>query len=195
LVERINLAEEALLLSRSIGFRAGACWSLLALGGLRNLQSENSAARAHSEEALATAREGELKGLIAPALRQLGRLAIHEGESGHAAALLSEALYVAQELGDLLGLVNALDAVAELASTIGNREGELRIAATVAAFRSGAEAQVSEGDHRELSTSSGVTRLGAAGDAANAVWREPRETAIDRTIMFALDFLEAIAQQ
>jgi predicted ATPase len=103
------LCEEALRLSRHVGYREGAASALNRLGGMAFDQGDEARARAYKEESLALRRELGDKHGIGAALRSLGMMAARQGDLTRARALCEEALALERESGNKKGLAISLN--------------------------------------------------------------------------------------
>jgi tetratricopeptide (TPR) repeat protein len=125
--EQGSLLEDALILSRRLGYRQGIAGSLTRLGIVAFNQGDWDATRTRFEEALALAREmGDYQG-ISLALLTLIRVAVRQGDGRQAAALWEEK----QELIRQFGAQTPHDASLGLLGEIAQEQEEYARAASL----------------------------------------------------------------
>jgi predicted ATPase/DNA-binding SARP family transcriptional activator/DNA-binding CsgD family transcriptional regulator len=187
------LLEGSLALAREVGDtnREGA--TLVNLGYVALLQGNNERATALSEEALAVARELGNAGveILPEALVNLGLAALGQGNRERATVSFKEGLGVAQEVGIKASVINALEAMATLAGTLGeaSRAAHLWGAAQAAREITGIALPPGERALHEPYLASARSRLGeSAWDAALA---EGRAMSLEEAAEYALSEKES----
>src|SRR5262249_26893765 len=108
--------EEGRSISLEIGDMALAAHMIARLGLIAYYQREFVVSRSFHEESLGLRREFGDPLLIAASLYQLGLTVQELGDCNAAKSLYSESLEIRSKLGDLAGIVNCLEAFADLAS-------------------------------------------------------------------------------
>jgi non-specific serine/threonine protein kinase len=114
--------EESMAISRELGNRREAAWSLGYLGKTMRFQGDGAAARALFEESLAIFREVGSTNLIAWSLGNLGDVARDQGDCGTARPLYEESLALFREVGNKRAISGLLDDLGMVALDQGDHD-------------------------------------------------------------------------
>jgi predicted ATPase/DNA-binding SARP family transcriptional activator/DNA-binding CsgD family transcriptional regulator len=191
------LFEGSLDLAREVGDtnREGA--TLTNLGYVALLQGDNERATALSEEALAVARELGNAGvdILPEALVNLGLAALGQGNHERATASFKEGLAVAQEVGVKASVINALEAMATLAGTLGEASRVAHLWGAAQAAREITSIALPPGERalHEPYLASARSRLGES--AWEAALAEGRAMSLDRAAEYALSEAETATSE
>jgi tetratricopeptide (TPR) repeat protein len=128
-------AEAALATASEGGWTRGLVQAHRALARVCHRQGEHERARTLLESSLEFSRKFGARWWISGTLLHLGSFAVDQGEVDNARQWLSEGLDLARELGDRRGMIEGLEAFAELAELLGEPVGALRLHAAADGVR------------------------------------------------------------
>jgi DNA-binding CsgD family transcriptional regulator/tetratricopeptide (TPR) repeat protein len=187
--------ERSLALAREVGDtnREGA--TLVNLGYVALLQGNYERATTLSEEALAVARKLGNAGveILPEALVNLGLAALDQGDHERATVSFKEGLALAQEVGIKASVINALEAMATLAGTLGEapRAAHLWGAAQAAREATGIALPPGERALHEPYLASARSQLGE--EAWGAALAEGQAMSLEEAAQYALAQEEGFA--
>jgi predicted ATPase/DNA-binding CsgD family transcriptional regulator len=142
-------------------------------------------AAAMLDEATSLAREGAMTWVLGRAARIRAELHLRHGDDQQAESLAHEALNLAREAGDQLGLVDALELLARLAVEQASNKEAIRLWAAAESVRSDlgyARFPVDRGPH-QAAVATAKEALGA--DEFNAAWNEGAKLSLGEAIAYA----------
>lgn len=177
--------DESAQIARKLGDDRGAANGLLGGGQVGLRLGDLAGARRRSEESLRGYRRIGDRYYVHFALANLGRIAHLEGNLSKARALYVESVSGAREAGATLGLISALELLADLVIVEGQPEGGVKIAAAVARHREEigggpSQALIGLNDHRE------TARLMLDEATVERAWAEGRQMSLDQATDYAL---------
>jgi non-specific serine/threonine protein kinase len=186
----MDLAGRALAVASESGYARAMCIALVTLGDLYYEDGNHAMAG----ELLLQARDrGAGDALYASyALAGLGRLAIERGDRLASRDFLVQSLRLSRQIGQVRGMVHALEYTAAFAVAANHSADALHMAAAAEAVRQTKQipARPLERDRLAPFLQSARTRLGER--AADQAWAEGRDVSLDHTVDNALRFLESV---
>jgi predicted ATPase/DNA-binding SARP family transcriptional activator len=130
-----RLYEESLTQRRLLGEKYGMIDDLRGLGQVYLQMDDVSQARSSLEEALALARELGVARIIAATLRDLGNIFLQLGDVDQSLAQVRESLTLSQQHNDRRGVVESLEAFAELLAKQDDPQLAARLLGSASALR------------------------------------------------------------
>ncbi len=196
--QAVPLLEESLALKRTLGNTRGICISLLNLAEAERLlgRLERAAVLLLEHRALAQALEDRAS--IALGCYNLGLMAQAQANHAHAAALFGESLSSERILGNKRNVAQCLEALAAVASEVGEMALGGRLFGAAGALRAAIQVPVTPADRADYERLEQKLRA-ALADAAEATLAAggalPIDAAIDEALALAREYGDASANQ
>jgi predicted ATPase/DNA-binding SARP family transcriptional activator len=190
--EAAVLIEQALQRLRKTGQPFGIAKALIDQGDLYLSLGRYSAAKRVLEEGLALAENSEQEGLTAGAEKFLGLLALRQADYTRAAALLEDAIAIRYRQGNILHLIEAIEAIMKLAVCTGRPQDALRIAGAMTTHREARGLLIAPIARTESNETFDIARSQLAERAASQVWEEGAALSLDRAVALALEICRAV---
>jgi hypothetical protein len=184
--------EESLTRFRRLAETWGISICLDTLGGLALRGGDDERARAIYVEALELSQRLGHVGSIAAALRNLGWIACRQGEEEKAVSLLQEGLRLERKLGARQGIVECLEALAEVAGGRRQRPAveawatAARLLGAAAALREALGTDIQPGDRPDYERRVEAVRIALGKEAFAVAWTAGRAMTPEQTVEDAL---------
>jgi tetratricopeptide (TPR) repeat protein len=185
LEEARTLAEQGLALMRPLGDLWGTAWLLDWLGQVTYQQGDYATAHACFLECLALRRQLKSKPDIARALFYLGLIAAKEKDPA-AWSLLEQALRQWVEIGEMVPLAAALDALADLAIVQEQPERALKLAGAATALRQTVDTPLPQVKQAAKDQMLALARQHLDTNVAEAAWATGFAMTVEDAVAYAL---------
>jgi predicted ATPase/DNA-binding SARP family transcriptional activator len=189
--EAEELCHRALLLWEGLDDPTSVAHVRLTLGDIARARDDRPLATTEYESALADLRPVGDRRCTASSLKNLGLIAIDEGGLDRAADLLTEALRLRRELGDVAGLAECLEGLAVVRSLTGDHEGAVALVSLASATRAATGANPSPEDRARAAATAELARRHLPTDRFDAAVDRGRLVEVDDVLEQTPGYSEA----
>jgi non-specific serine/threonine protein kinase len=181
------LAREAVDCARATGDRRLLFCSLAYLAVALREQGRSAEARELYEQSLAQARELGAPWEIGSVLKEIGRAECDEGYHDLAQKHFAEAITILHDLGNLPGVIDSLEGLAEVAAAKAGPRRAARLWSATDALRQ--EIGNARSVHESIAYERQLKAVRAilTAEAFNQAWNEGRAMSLDDAVRYALD--------